>query len=150
MPVVATTVTRRIAEPRDAVFARFIPIRLEDILHRFGPVPAVVGTSGQTGPWDVVGSSRTVHLSDGSTAHERVTACETPRYFAYTVSDVTSPIRVLTREARGQWWFDAAGDATEVRWTYAFEARSAATALLLRPIVALAWRGFMRAALDRL
>jgi Polyketide cyclase / dehydrase and lipid transport len=144
---VATTVTRRIDEPRDALFARFIPIKLEDILHRYGPVPAVAGTSGQTGPWDVVGSSRTVHLADGSSASERVTRVEAPRAFGYTVSGFTNPIRLLAREARGVWIFEEDG---EVRWTYTFAARSPAHALLLAPVVKLVWRGFMRRALDAL
>lgn len=144
---VATTVSRRIDEPRDALFARFIPIRLEDILHGYGPVPAVVGTSDQTGPWDVVGSQRTVHLADGSTARERVTRCEAPRAFGYTVDRFTNPIRLLAREARGAWVFDEGG---EVRWTYAFAARSAPAALVLLPIVRIFWRGFMRRALDAL
>ncbi|HET6510211.1 MAG TPA: hypothetical protein VFG42_25690 [Baekduia sp.] len=144
---VSTTVSRRIDEPREQVFARFIPVRLEDILHRYGPVPAVTGTSGQTGPWDVVGSSRTVHLADGSQATERVTRCETPRVFGYTVSGFTNPIRLLAREARGVWVFDPGG---EVRWTYTFVARSPAHAVVLVPIVRVFWRGFMRRALKAL
>lgn len=144
---VSTTVSRRIDEPRDALFARFIPVRLEDILHRYGPVPAVTHTSGQTGPWDVVGSSRTVHLGDGSTAQERVTRCEAPHVFGYTVSGFTNPIRFLAREARGLWVFHESG---EVSWTYTFAARTPLHALLLLPVVRGPWRGFMRRALGAL
>jgi polyketide cyclase/dehydrase/lipid transport protein len=144
---VSTTVSRRIDEPRDALWARFIPVELEDILKGYGPVPAVTGTSGQTGPWDVVGSSRTVHLADGSSASERVTRVEAPHVFGYTVSGFTNPVRFLAREARGVWVFEAGG---EVRWTYTFAARNAAAALVLAPVVRFAWRGFMRRALDAL
>jgi Polyketide cyclase / dehydrase and lipid transport len=158
MPSVATTVQRTIAVGREPLFARFIAVDLPDILKRYGPVPAVARTSGQTGPWDVVGSSRTVHLSDGSSATERVTACEAPRHFGYTVSGFTNPVRLLAGEARGQWSFDpdpdadggGGGEATRVRWTYAFEARSRPAALLLAPVVKLAWRGYMRRALTEL
>jgi Polyketide cyclase / dehydrase and lipid transport len=142
---VSTTVSRRIDEPRDALWARFIPVNLEDILGKYGPVPAVTGTSGQTGPWDVVGSSRTVHLSDGSSASERVTRVQAPHTFGYTVSGFTNPVRFLAREARGVWVFEEGG---EVRWTYTFAARSLPAALLLAPVVRFAWRGFMRRALD--
>ncbi|HWI71396.1 MAG TPA: SRPBCC family protein, partial [Baekduia sp.] len=108
-------------------------------------------TSDQTGPWDVVGSRRTVHLSDGSTATEQVTACDAPRSFGYTVSGFTNPIRHLAREGRGEWSFEEAGDgATDVRWTYTFEARSRAAAVVLTPVVKLAWRGFMRRGLAAL
>jgi hypothetical protein len=143
----STTVSRHIPEPRDALFARFIPIRLEDILHRYGPIPAVTHTSDQTGPWDQVGSRRTVHLEDGSTAQEQVTRCQPPHTFGYTVSGFTNPIRFLAREARGLWTFREDG---EVRWTYTFVARSPVHAVLLAPIVRIAWRGFMRRALDAL
>lgn len=148
---VATTVQRRIAEPRAPLFARFIPVELPDILTGYGPIPAVMSTSDQTGPWDVIGSRRTVHLSDGSTASEQVTACENPSYFGYTVTGFTNPIRHLAHEGRGQWWFDdAPAGATDVRWTYTFEARSRAAALVLAPVVKVLWRGFMRRGLAAL
>lgn len=149
---VATTVTRRFDEPRDALFARFIPVKLEDILHRYGPVPAVTGTTDQTGPWDVAGSARTVHLADGSTAQERVTRCDTPSLFTYTVDGFTNPVRLLASEARGRWVFAEvpSSGATDVAWTYAFTARSWPAGVLLTPIVKLFWRGFMRRALDAL
>lgn len=81
----ATTVERRIDVPRARLYDVFIPIELERILGAVWPVPAVTGTSGQSGPWDVVGSSRTVHLADGSTAREAVTHVERPAEFGYRV-----------------------------------------------------------------
>jgi len=151
MPHVATTVSVRVAAAREPLFDWFIPIELPRILTGFGPVPAVVATSEQSGPWDVPGSRRTVHLADGSTAHERVTSCERPAGFGYTVDGFSGPVRHLAREGRGAWTFTAAGAAeTDVRWTYTFEARSRAAALVLTPVVKLAWRGFMRRALERL
>jgi hypothetical protein len=151
MPSVATTVGVRVAAARDPLFDWFIPLELPRILTGWGPVPAVVSTSDQSGPWDVPGSRRTVHLADGSLAHERVTACERPASFGYTVDGFSGTVRHIAREGRGQWWFEAAGaDATDVRWTYTFEARSRAAALILAPIVKVAWRGFMRRGLDRM
>jgi len=151
MPSVATTASVRVAVPREPLFAWFIPVELPRILGGYGPVPAVVATSDQSGPWDVPGSHRTVHLADGSTARERVTACERPAAFGYTVDGFSGPVRHLAREARGRWTFTPAGPAaTDVSWTYAFEARSAAAAVLLAPAVKLAWRGFMRGALARM
>ena len=55
------------------------------VLTGYGLVPAVVSTSGNTGPWTNPGSSRVVHLADGNTAHEQVTHYDRPRYFAYRV-----------------------------------------------------------------
>jgi hypothetical protein len=151
MPSVATTVSVRVAAAREPLFDWFIPIELPRILAGWGPVPAVTGTSEQSGPWDTPGSRRTVHLADGSTAHERVTACERPARFGYTVDGFSGPVRHLATAGHGQWWFtDAGPGATDVRWTYTFDARSRAAAVLLAPVVKLAWRGFMRRALDRL
>jgi hypothetical protein len=151
VPTPSATVTASTDEDRDVLFARFIPVTLEDILTSWGPVPAVVRSSNQSGPWDVVGSSRTVHLKDGSTAREAVTECRTPAYFAYTVKDFTNPVKFLASEARGQWWFDARpGGGTDVRWTYAFIPHNAVAAAVLQPIVAHAWRRFMREGLERL
>jgi hypothetical protein len=151
VPTPSATVTASTGEDRAALFARFIPVRLEDILTGWGPVPAVVKTSNQSGPWDRVGSSRTVHLRDGSTAREAVTDCRAPSYFAYTVEDFTNPVRFLAAEARGQWWFDARpGGGTDVRWTYAFVPRNGAAAALLAPVVQHAWQRFMRVGLERL
>ncbi|WCB96278.1 hypothetical protein DSM104299_05035 [Baekduia alba] len=150
-PTVSTTVTATAPVPRTTLFDRFIPIALPDILTGWGPIPAVTTTADQTGPWDQPGSSRTVHLADGSTARERVTECRTPTYFAYVVTDFTNPVKHLAREGRGQWWFDEAGpDATHIRWTYTFEARSRAARLLLAPVVHTAWQRFMRVGLARL
>jgi hypothetical protein len=62
-------------------------VSAEDVLPKVltgcGLLPPVERTSGNTGPWDRPGSSRTVHLADGNTAREEVTAYARPTYFAY-------------------------------------------------------------------
>ena len=68
-------------------------------------------------------------------AQEEVTACERPRYFAYRVSGFSKVLRHFALEARGQWWFEEAGDATERKWTYTFDARSPLGKPVLFPIV---------------
>jgi hypothetical protein len=148
---VSTSVAARVPVARDALFDAFIEVDLEQILLGYGPIPAVTSTSGQTGPWDHVGSSRTVNLADGSTAREEVTECVTPQLFGYRVAEFTNPVRFFAREARGRWIFNEAGPhATDVTWTYAFTARSTPAAFALLPVVKLAWRGFMRSGLEEL
>jgi|GEM_PF-378481 hypothetical protein len=141
---VSSTVYITVQRPRSAVFNWFVPVESPGILLGFGPVPGVVAKSGQTGPWQKPGSRRTVHLKDGTTAREEVTACENPRYFAYRVSGFTNVFRSFTDEAEGQWWFEEAGDSTEVKWRSTFHARSALTRSLLIPMVKLLWNGYMR------
>jgi Polyketide cyclase / dehydrase and lipid transport len=142
--LVSSTVSITVRRPRPAVFKWFVPVELRDILLGYGPLPAVVRTTGQTGPWEQPGSRRTVHLADGNTAQEEVTACEPPHYFAYRVSGFTNILRHFTSGAEGQWWFEEAGDSTEVKWSYTFHARSVLTGVLLFPIAKLLWNGYMR------
>ena len=148
----STTVTQTMQVRRDALFAWFIPVDLPRILLGWGPLPAVVSTQGQTGPWDAPGSRRTVHLADGSQAEEMVTACTTPSHFAYRVTGFTNPlIRALAQSAEGEWTFVAPepdSAATEVTWTYRFIPRSALAAWPLRFVVRFLWRGYMQVGLS--
>jgi hypothetical protein len=142
---VSATTKARISRPRAELFDYFIPIELPRILLGYGPIPAVVSTTDQTGPWDQPGSGRTVHLADRSTAREQVTACERPGHFAYRVGEFSGYVRHVASEANGEWWFTEAGQDTDVIWTYSFTARSRPAQLILLPVVKLLWRGFMRA-----
>jgi hypothetical protein len=149
---ISVSASVHVAVPRPALFDWFIPIELPRILLGYGPVPAITATSGQTGAWDQPGSSRTVHLADGSTAREQVTVCVRPSHFGYRVGEFTGNVRHLATGARGAWTFDesGAGGGTDVRWTYTFVARSAVARVVLAPVVRVLWRGFMRAALQRM
>ncbi|MGQ0602193.1 MAG: SRPBCC family protein [Anaerolineales bacterium] len=142
---VATTVTMTVAVPRVLLFDWFIPVELPKILLGYGPLPGVVRTEGQTGPWNQAGSRRKVHLADRSTAEEEVTACEAPQSFAYRVSGFTHPLfRALVAYAVGQWQFQEANDqTTSIEWVYTFHGRSPLAALLLRPVVKFLWHGYM-------
>lgn len=117
------------------------------VLTGYGMLPAVTSTSGNTGPWDQPGSSRTVHLADGTTSREEITDYKRPLYFAYRTSEYTFALRHLASSARGQWWFDDRGRQTHVRWTYTFTAKSALTAILLRLFSQFQWAGYMRVCL---
>jgi hypothetical protein len=44
---------------RDSTFCFIAPIDLTTIFRGYGPLPAVVGTTDQTGAWDAAGQSRT-------------------------------------------------------------------------------------------
>jgi hypothetical protein len=102
--IAATLETRiegALAEVFDFVAAEDV---LPKVLTGYGLLPAVVKTSGNTGPWDRPGSSRTVHLSDGTTAREEVTTYRRPEYFAYKTSEYTFALRFLATGATGEWW----------------------------------------------
>ena len=75
------SITRRavISGSPEAVFAF---ITAEDVLPKvltgYGPLPAVVRTSGHTGNWDIPGSARVVHLADGTSVREQLTHYVSP------------------------------------------------------------------------
>jgi hypothetical protein len=117
---------------------------LPKILHRVGPVPAVVGTRDLTGPWDTPGSQRTVVLDDGSTAREEVLEWVRPERFRYRVDSFTSPIGRLADHAIGEFTVSEGGFA----WTYAFAPSNAAAGLVLRPFVRFAWSRYMARCAD--
>lgn len=147
---VAITRTAVVPAPPEQVFAF---VAAEDVLPKvltgYGPLPAVVRTSGHTGPWDVPGSARVVHLADGTTAREQVTRHGAPDDFAYRVWDFGNPIvRGLAREARGEWRFEPVAGGTRITWTYTFAAHNAVAALPLSGITRLLWRGYMDVCLE--
>lgn len=131
----------------------FAFIAAEDVLPKvltgYGPLPAVVRTSEHTGPWDVPGSARLIHLADGSTVREQVTHYAPPGQFAYRVWAFGNPlINALASQARGEWTFLADAAGTKVSWTYTFTARNAVATLPLSVIAQLLWRGYMNVCLD--
>jgi len=116
---------------------------LPKILTGYGLVPGVASTSDVSGPWDQPGSTRIVHLLDGSTVNEGVTHYDRPAYFAYRVSDPSFSLKHLMSYARGQFWFVRAEGGTQVKWTYTFRARNGFAKIPLRLFVSTQWKGYM-------
>jgi len=135
--------------PQAAVFEYIVPIDLTLIFTGYGPLPAVIGVENQTGSWNGAGQTRTVILSDGSTARELLTRYDHPRYFSYTVSNFSGVLRFLTISANGEWWFETSQHphSTFVKWSYAFNSRSAIVAPVLWLITNFLWQGYMNKAL---
>jgi hypothetical protein len=122
---------------------------LPKVLHRWGPVPAVVGTRDITGPWTTPGSQRTVVLDDGSTARERLLAWVRPVRFEYVVDRFTSPLARLVDHANGRWEFSSAGpESSSFRWTYSFHPTSLAALAPLQLLVRTAWARYMAQCAD--
>jgi hypothetical protein len=122
---------------------------LPKVLTGFGPLPAVVKTSEVSGPWDVPGSSRLVHLADGTTAREQVTHFSRSTDFAYRVFDFGNPIiGALATGARGEWTFIEVAGGTKVKWTYTFSAKNGLTAIPLSGITQILWRSYMNVCLE--
>ena len=148
----AVSMSRRMVIPtaRDKVFDFVVAADvLPKVLTGYGPLPAVTGTSEQSGPWDQPGASRLVHLKDDSTVREQVTGFERPQHFTYQVWDFTNPIiHRLADKAEGEWTFASADDGTHIVWTYTFYTDSRWALLPLTTIVNIFWRGYMDVCLD--
>jgi len=145
---IAATVNTDVAVSQIAAFEYNVPIDLTSIFTGYGPLPAVTGTKNQTGAWDGAGRTRTVLLSDGSSAKEMLTNYEHPNYFSYTVSEFTGALRLLITSANGEWWFSSTSSGeTHIKWRYAFNARSAFAVPVLWFITNVLWRGYMYKAL---
>ena len=155
----AATVRGTSAEPPAAAFDRFAAVDLPALLTGYGPLPGVTGVEDATGDWGTVGATRTIRLSDGSTARERVTRADRPTAdapggevgtFAYRVTGYTNLLRLLAAAADGTWTFaPTPAGHTAVTWRYTFRPRHppplpAAVARRCRPAVAGPLRGYMR------
>lgn len=149
MGALSATVETDINANQSAAFEHIVPIDLVSIFTGYGPLPAVTGTQGQTGAWDAAGQTRTVRLSDGSSAEELLTRYDYPRYFSYTVSGFTGVLRWLTTSANGEWWFnrDISPGRTHIQWRYAFNARSVFATPVLWLAANFLWHGYMNKAL---
>lgn len=149
MSSAAAVVQTAIEASMEDAFRHIVPIDLASIFTGYGPLPAVSGTRDETGPWDASGRSRTVVFSDGSTARESLTGYQYPHRFTYTINGFTGVLKLLAREAHGEWQFERLPDreATAVLWRYEFVSRSPWLAPVLRLFVQTLWRGYMRRAL---
>ena len=146
------SITRQAVIPGtpEAVFAF---IAAEDVLPKvltgYGPLPAVVKTAENTGPWTQVGSSRVIYLADDTTVREQLTIYEPSTRFAYRVWEFGNPlVRSLATGARGEWTFSPAPGGTLVTWTYTFTAKNPIAALPMAGITKILWRGYMDVCLD--
>ena len=152
MAEVATTVVSAIAAQRKPFYAWLVPgvfyNQLETVLRDAAFLPGVKNTTDTTGPWDKAGSTRIVHLTDGTSVRETVTTATAPDYFAYRLTEFSSwMIRLLVKEARGQWWFTDSGTGLQAKWTYTAESRNALGVPILFLVIKILWNRYMKAAM---
>src|SRR4051812_30134641 len=152
MADVATTVVSLIAAQRKPFYTWLIPgvfyNQLETVLRDAAFLPGVARTTETTGPWDKAGSTRIVHLTDGTTVRETVTTATAPDYFAYRLTEFSSRmIRMVVKEARGQWWFTDSGSGLHAKWTYTAESKNILGLIVLFPVIKILWHRYMKAAM---
>jgi hypothetical protein len=152
MAKVATSVIATIAVPRTALWTWLVPGVFYDdlpgVVRDEAGLAGCTKTTGTTGPWDVPGSTRIVHLADETSVRETVTVATAPHYFAYRLTDMSGRmVRMLVREAAGQWWFTDEGTGTHVKWTYTAESRNILAMVVLFPFIRIVWNRFMQSSM---
>lgn len=110
---------------------------------KFGPLPAVVEVIDQTGPWDTVGRTRMLRLSDGGHVIETVTDADHPTFFAYELTDFQKLFGRLVEGARAEWRFTEVSGGTRIHWSYVFHPKPRA-GWIVGAIVTLFWAPYMR------
>lgn len=147
---IQTNASLTIDAPVGEVFSVSTAIEPSTLIQKRGPLPAIVTTDGDNGPWSAIGQKRLHRLSDKTSVHEELVAFTRNSTFAYRVSEFSGLFGALTREARGEWHFTAAGAAkTKVDWTYFFVPTGPIAEPVLWFIVKAFWPGYLKSALAR-
>ncbi|ARC56972.1 hypothetical protein AS850_07755 [Frondihabitans sp. 762G35] len=144
MTITANAVAEGYVEaPLDTAWAVGTPMTPVGYYPKYGPLPAVVGVRDQTGPWDAVGQTRQLLLSDGSSVIEHLKQIEKHATFVYELTDFTKILGRLVSGGRAVWVYRAEGSGTTIRWSYSFFARPG-MGLPTMLIVRLFWAPYMR------
>jgi hypothetical protein len=134
-------------------FCHVVPIDLTSIFKGHSLLPAVMGTSAQTGNWDAIGQTKMVHLSDGSNVREMITEYQKPDYFSYIVSNFSGSLGYLITSATGEWWFesgDSLSNRTVIRWSYTFIPKSLIAVPILWIVNKFLWAGYMQSVISNI
>ncbi len=149
MTAPSVTVSLVVATPQQWTWDILVPIDPARFYPKFGPLPAVIGVKKQTGPWDVVGSSRELQLSDGGTVTETITDVRAPSFHGYRLTEFTKLFGRLVDYAHSEWEFAPEQRGTTVTWTYTFVAKKR-WGWLVGLIVRLFWDPYMRQVLPEI
>ena len=148
MTIFTTTVTASVPTDLATTFRHLTGMDVPAVFRGVGPLPAVTAVRNQTGNWDAVGQTRTIVLSDQSTASETLDNYQFPHTFGYTVTGYTSVLRLLVTKGIATWHCTSTPAGTLISWQYAYHARSVLAVPLLWLLMVLFWKKYMRAAVN--
>jgi hypothetical protein len=112
------TTQAQISRPIQVVFDYVLPIDLSHIFMKYKFLPGVIRTNEKE-KWIKPGLSRTVFFDDGNTAQEELLEVNSPEYFAYKITNFTSPLRFLVNQINGNWKFSSPNSSfTKIVWEY--------------------------------
>ncbi|MGH8077116.1 MAG: SRPBCC family protein [Lysobacter sp.] len=119
------------------------PVRFPSMFTGYGLIPGIRAITLDT-PL-VVGATRRIHNTDGTTLTEHVTAVDVPAHHAYTLSGFRAPFSLLVTRGESDWSLAADTSETQVRWIYVFTLTNA----LIYPLAAVVLQFFMARAMQR-
>jgi hypothetical protein len=145
---ISATVAIEINAPKEQLFDWFTDLDISRVLNGYGPLPAVIRTVEQSGPWTVPGQRRGLEMSGNITATQQILNCVYPDFFAYRVTGFTHLLDYLAHGAEARWWFTSHRvGTTNLRWTYTFWPRSLPGKLAIYPVIRTLWTWYMREAI---
>jgi len=148
MTIFATTVTASVPTDLATTFQHLTGMDVPAVFRGAGPLPAVTAVRQQTGDWDAVGQTRTIVLSDQSSAFETLDLYQFPHTFGYTVTNYTSVLRLLVTKGVATWQCTSTPDGTLISWQYAYHTRSVLAVPVVWLLMVLFWKKYMRAAVN--
>ena len=126
-------------------------MNLTEVSKPWGLIPGVVDIRDTDPGFPGPGLSRVFVNSDGSTAVETMVRFEEPRLIEYTITDLSNMFRFITSGAEASFALAPIDDdATEVTWTYTWQARGIWAWPLLWLTSNLGFRRYMAAMLHRM
>jgi hypothetical protein len=131
-------------------FDEVMPCELQQLFtRRFAAVPPIKAVTHQDGPWGTPGQTRTIHLSGGGTMREELVEVSPPHRFAYHISDITGPMKVLATSLDGAWEFEKAGTGVRISWLWTVHPRGRVGAAAM-PAFERMWRAYARLNFDNI
>jgi len=150
MEPVSTKVSIDIKTPLEWFFYWFTSMDISRVMHRYWLLPGVTGTKDQTGPMHLAGSSRVLLLSDGTTTNEEIISSNPPNEVIYQILGIENSFRYLVSKAKGELRFrEVKAGITNVEWRYSYYGLNRVSTFVLKILIPIFWRGFMRSALNR-
>ena len=146
-PFVDTSASIQVDCDCSAAFALMSDMRrFPSFFTGYGPIPHVVRCELVTAAPVDVGSKRLITNGDGSVLEEIVQVHKPGKEQMYRIEKgFIAPFSLMIAAAQGHWFFEPAGNASQITWHYKFELKS----VFFKPIAWVIVRVFFKRAMQR-
>ena len=142
--------SRAVPVAHETALAHVLPVPLPKIFgRRYAAIGPIAEVRDQAGDWSSAGETRTIVLADGATMRETLTAVDAPTSFAYEITPISGPLKLLVGHVTGRWSFAPAGTGTRITWSWDVTPTSTAASFAM-PVFGWMWKGYARQSLESL